>query len=642
VHIRIGTAAALLLSAAMLSCAARIPTAPDPRAVLHGAGDAGVFADSPGRTLLGYWTIRIPADRSRVQAVPARMAELHLNVVRLLEGKACNDCLELGDFLITSQDVLMVNVTLKHPFPGLAKYTGFDVRGIVITGSDYVFPSTDRRISWTGEHVRLLWPDGYTTLFNPTEFPEDDPGPPALKYIPGHKAPGGDLSATLNPYVCFMKDEERRMFQSGAAETQMMRLKLVPGDLELGYAVDACWTPVDDPVTEPLDDFPITANCREAYAVFVNQAAGLKPIAGTSAIVQVEVRDHQGSGTVSAVVVEAPDLFNGARSLEVSTTTDEGIFFTGTLVNELGAAEGEYPLLTKVIDWEGDENLGQVDAWQVVPVRVTESGYPLNELVCIPEGWFFMGIDEANDPTWEGALYSEPGHMHPTGSYYISRYEVTWREYESFMAAGGYYNPEWWSTDGWAWRLKFNRTYPRVFDAWMKNRDEPDWPATVHYYEAEAFCKWAGGRLPTEPEWERAARGDNDHRVYPWGDEWDPEKLWCKDNSAYHWFMGFMPVGSFSPEGDSPWGLSDCAGNQMELTSYWWTGPPSEMYEQYASGDFTPPPPPEPGEDRNRVTRDGDYGAPVCFFRCAWRWFSPNLDSDSQSHGGFRIVFDNW
>ena len=580
----------------------------------------------------------ISADRTSVEMIPARTADLHLNVVKLLEGKACDDCLKLGELFITSNDRLIIELTLTHPYHGMLKFSGFDVRAIVITPCDYNFPVAGRSVNWTGS-VRLLFPDSYTNLYNPTEYPETLPGPPALRYIPGRFSTGDELTATLNPFIAFKKENERRLFETNIPETKTLSLQLVPGQVEFGYAVDACWTPIEETEIDPLEDFPLTANCREAYAIFGRQGAGLKPLTGTGAPYQVEVWDHQGVETISVVSIEAPDLFNGAVTLSRSDPTENGMLFEGTVVNEKGATAGDYPLLIRVIDWDEDENLGQIDAWQVATVKVTEIGYPINQLIYIPAGEFFMGVDPENDP-YEPCRAS-PGHMHPTDAYYIGKYEVTNIEFESFIAAGGYDNPDWWSYYGWEWKTTYGITEPICWDAYLTGIYYPDAGVIVRYPEAEAFCAWAGGRLPTEAEWERAARGDTDHRLFPWGDEWNPEYLAWDDNplienlrKGFHW-----PVGLF-PEGNSPWGLADCAGNSPELCSEWWMG--TELYEQYAAGDYTPPPQPDPSVEIWRKTRRTDWSgiAEPGDFRCAWRHRTADIKTLEPTGYGFRIAFD--
>jgi hypothetical protein len=322
----------------------------------------------------GLWQISISEDRQVVEVVPARGGEMHLNVVRLLEITPCDHCLTISNLHLTGPNELEADLTLTHPFPGLLKYTGFDVRGIFIAQTDFTFPVSGRKIAWGDGVPRMLNPDGYTPLFNPTEFPQTTPA--ALGYIPGKHATGGDLSATLNPFVAYRKDAPRRMFETGGAETRTVKLYAPTGPIHFGYAVDACWQLVDD-VIDPLTDFPPDANCLEACRMDVSIGAGLISEPGSQVPIQVEIYDHQGQETISTVTIEAPDLFAGEISLSFSTVTPNDAFlFTGTLTNDFGAADGEYPLLVEATDWVSDQNLGSIAAWQVSRAMVGE-----------PRGW---------------------------------------------------------------------------------------------------------------------------------------------------------------------------------------------------------------------------------------------------------------
>jgi len=317
------------------------------------------------RVLWGLWKISISADRQTITVVPDRVGALHFNVVRLIEVAPCTDCLRIKNVKGTA-DGLSADVILIHPFPGLLQYTGFDVRGIFISGADYAFPVSGRKIAWGDDVARMLNSDGYTHLFNPTNFPYTKP--PILGYIPGHKAPGGDLSATLNPYVAYEQDKPRCVFMPGTVSTRTVFLYLPPGPLEFGYAVDASWFPAGVEVTDPIKNFPPQANAFEAYRISVE--VGDEPcLVWRDEEVRVEVFDHQGLETIRWVRVEVPGLFTGEVELTYSETTAQGGFlFTGTISNEHAVSKGPHPLLVRVKDTETDGNLGIVDAWQVHPV----------------------------------------------------------------------------------------------------------------------------------------------------------------------------------------------------------------------------------------------------------------------------------
>jgi hypothetical protein len=317
----------------------------------------------PNRHLWGLWEINISEDRQVAEIIPARSGEMHLNVVRLLEVFPCKNCLTIGNIKMVEPNVLEADLTLVHPYPGLLKYTGFDVRGIFIAQTDFTFPASGRKVALGDGVPRVLNPDGYTSLFNPTEYPPTSP--PILGYIPGKHATGGDLTATLNPYLAYRRDAPRRMFESGGSETRTFRLYAPSGPIHFGYAVDASWQLVEN-VIDPLTDFPPDANCLEAYKIKVDIPKKLDSTPGSQAVMNVEVFDHQGLSTIQSVTIEAPDLFSGAISLAYSTQTgEESWLFSGTITNETGTGHGFYPLLATVVDTESDQNLGEIEAWQV-------------------------------------------------------------------------------------------------------------------------------------------------------------------------------------------------------------------------------------------------------------------------------------
>ncbi len=324
---------------------------------------------SSARIVWGMWTVNVSADHTVFDVVPGRSSAMHLNVVRLLEQTVCTDCLSIGNAHLLANGDLTVDVTLKHPFPSLIQFTAFDVRGILIGDSDYTFPLSGRIVAWGDDQLKFLNADGYTALFNPTEFPEDSPGPPALRYIPGKWKIGSDFSATLNPYLAYSEDQPRRIFTAGSVQTRTAVLHLPSGPLKFGYAVDVCWVPVEN-VVDPLTDFPPEANCLEAYKIKVSLGS-IPSQVGSAAQVEVEVFDHQGKETISSVTLEAPDLLSGELPLSFSAGAgEEAYVFAGTLSNDLGASAGEYPLLVRVADTESDPNLGQVQAWQVGIAKV--------------------------------------------------------------------------------------------------------------------------------------------------------------------------------------------------------------------------------------------------------------------------------
>jgi formylglycine-generating enzyme required for sulfatase activity len=150
--------------------------------------------------------------------------------------------------------------------------------------------------------------------------------------------------------------------------------------------------------------------------------------------------------------------------------------------------------------------------------------------------------------------------------FWIGRYPVTNGQYLVFMAAGGYNERKWWSDAGWAWLQDAGRaqlqkretTEPRFWRD--RGWNGPSQPVVgVSFFEAEACCAWAGGRLPSEQEWEAAGRGPKGH-VYPWGDEW--EDGICNTREASLEMLS--PIGLFPRSRQAELGIEDLAGNVFE------------------------------------------------------------------------------
>jgi hypothetical protein len=349
----------LILFPIILGCSgAHNPVQPDQRPP---TSPAPCYAS--GRTLWGLWTVSIDPDSGIAEVIPARTAGLHLNAVRMLEVSPCKYCLQISNPRLINEHEVEANLRLTHPYPSALKLSAFDVRGVFISGADFTLPESERSISLDGDSPRLVNPDGYTELFNPTDFPSTLPA--IFGYIEGKYSTGGDLSATLNPFIAYETDQPRRMFRSGYAHTQRVRIFIPSTPIEFGYAVDACWQLADE-VHDPIEDFPPDANCLEAYRVNVTIGDGLNISNGVETEITAEIFDHQGLDTISSVTAEAPDLFDGVIDLSLSQQTgDESWLYEGVLTKSHDVPVGGYPVLVRVTDRSPDPNLGRIDAWQV-------------------------------------------------------------------------------------------------------------------------------------------------------------------------------------------------------------------------------------------------------------------------------------
>ncbi|MBA2559698.1 MAG: ergothioneine biosynthesis protein EgtB, partial [Propionibacteriales bacterium] len=255
--------------------------------------------------------------------------------------------------------------------------------------------------------------------------------------------------------------------------------------------------------------------------------------------------------------------------------------------------------------------------------------------VLIPGGPFTMGT---STEAW--ALDNErPAHRVDAAAFAIDTAMVTCGAYLEFMDAGGYDNSRWWSVAGWAHRRDSGITAPRSWEVvdgrWWRTRFGHREPVRlaepvihVSFYEAQAFAAWAGKRLPTEAEWEKAARWDpatNRSRRYPWGDE---------DPSTEHANLGqrhLRPAeaGAY-PAGTSPLGITQLIGDAWEWTSGDFTPYPGFAafpYAEYSQVFF--------GSDY-KVLRGGSFGTDPLACRGTFRnWDYPGR---RQIFAGFRCA----
>ena len=206
-------------------------------------------------------------------------------------------------------------------------------------------------------------------------------------------------------------------------------------------------------------------------------------------------------------------------------------------------------------------------------VPAPSTGQPLvPEMLPVPAGSFLMGSTDQQvtdvlrqHARWVWVKAEQPQHTLTLPAYEIGKTEVTNGQFRPFVEDNGYTNRDYWDAAGWQWRTEQKQTQPSCWGSTNFNGNQQP-VVCVTLYEALAYARWLSTKtglnfsLPTEPEWEYAARG-TDGRIYPWGNTWEANRA----NSSEAGLGKTTPVGQY-PSGASPFGALDMAGNVWEWT----------------------------------------------------------------------------
>lgn len=238
-------------------------------------------------------------------------------------------------------------------------------------------------------------------------------------------------------------------------------------------------------------------------------------------------------------------------------------------------------------------------------------------MALVPEGEFLMGTSDADLEFYrkEFPLEAEstfaderPQHKVFLDAFYIDKFEITNEQYQAFLKATAY------KAKSYLDESPYN---------------DPNLPAVVLEWEdVVAYAKWAEKRIPTEAEWEKAARG-TDGRIWPWGNEWNPSILNANDgDGSLDGYAQTAPVGQY-PKSASPYGVYDLAGNIWEWVADWYDP------NYYKTSPYKNPKGPRSGS--SRILRGGGWAENYEFTRCASRLGGINFGSLLR---GFRCAKD--
>jgi iron(II)-dependent oxidoreductase len=262
---------------------------------------------------------------------------------------------------------------------------------------------------------------------------------------------------------------------------------------------------------------------------------------------------------------------------------------------------------------------------------------PLAGDVEVPGGEFMLGATEEMGFVFDNEKWAHPVRVSP---FEISRAPVTNEQFRSFVEDGAYRNRELWSEEGLQWLDDTGAGHPvywsRAGDGWHQKHFDQTVPLNPHepvihvsWYEAEAYCRWAGRRLPTEAEWEMAASAEpgatgttGRKRLYPWGEPPPGTRHANLDGRL----LGPVDVAAF-PEGDSAFGCRQMMGNVWEWCADDFGPYPGfvrDPYKEYS----------EPWFGEQKVQRGGSWATRSRMLRNTWRNFA--LPERRDLFAGFR------
>ena len=331
--------------------------------------------------------------------------------------------------------------------------------------------------------------------------------------------------------------------------------------------------------------------------------------------VEARAYDHEVRGRVLDLLERTPeeDLFTAGMVVQHEEQHDE------TMLATLQLRQGPPVLIGR---------------------RDLPAGRPVaGDRVFVAGGPFTLGVDAASEPF---SLDNErPAHTVDVAPFWIGRVPVTNRQWSEFIADGGYQRSDLWSQRGWAHRIEAGLERPKYWSAEGTRRRfgveeavPPDEPVQhVCYFEAEAFATWAGARLPTEVEWEKACAWDpaaKARRAWPWGSA-APSADVANLGGALGMALRPAPVGAY-PGGASAYGAEQMIGDVWEWTSSDftpWPGFTPMIYRQYSEPFF--------GGDY-KVLRGGSWAVAASVIRPSFRnWDHPIR---RQIFTGLRLAWD--
>ncbi len=426
---------------------------------------AGDTEQHPTHYNWGFYALKVDTSDGSPEIIPVRSADWHFNLTNVLNSTMGVSAIGVPGETNISEGLIVMDVTLTHPFGTKPQFAGFDVKGVLMVPGSLTIGSL---ILPDAGETTLENADGYTRWWNPTEFTT----PGMFGYTNGllANAAVSQLTATVNPYKLFADvldahydlswvsgaamdaDDGRAVFTAGSANTRRYRIRFpMPGPVvTFGYAVDVSWdAPVPNPPTQIPDDFPINANQPEPWRVVLQQTASTlyydteSASAGGVLKYQINIHDWQGRSTgnvpaeISAVRVYAPGLMaSGQDAVFLNSTSTKARYTIDLTGIATPTASEPYRVVCRVESSDGTtytqgaqpaptdplssfmvadvfamDPLCQTDAnndWlEAVPIGFEE---PIVDQVCLPDDYrdfYTLEFPPGHQPTGDIRLYCD-------------------------------------------------------------------------------------------------------------------------------------------------------------------------------------------------------------------------------------------